>query len=64
MMPGKTGFESSLEIRSRRPDAKIYFMTGYSSRELLSNAMAAGAKGIFNKPRDLPHVLSIVAREA
>jgi CheY-like chemotaxis protein len=63
MMPGKTGFESFLEIRSRRPDAKIYFMTGYSSRDLLSNALAAGAMGILNKPLDLPHVLNIVARE-
>ena len=36
MMPGKNGVESFLEIREQRPDAKVYFMTGYSADDLLN----------------------------
>ncbi len=64
MMPGKNGVDSFLEIRAERPDAKIYFMTGYSADELLKKAMAAGAMGVFGKPIDLPGVLDAVERAA
>ncbi len=64
MMPGKNGVESFLEIREHRPDAKIYFMTGYSADDLLKQAMAGGAMGVFGKPVDLPSVLDIVERAA
>ena len=60
MMPGKNGVESFLEIRKHRPDAKVYFMTGYSGDELLNTAIAGGAMGVFNKPVDLPQVLDAV----
>ena len=59
MMPGKNGVDSFLEIRERRPDAKVYFMTGYSADELLKKAMEGGALGFFGKPMDLPRVLEI-----
>jgi two-component system, NtrC family, response regulator HydG len=62
MMPGKNGVESFLEIRQQRPDAKIYFMTGYSADDLLKTAMVSGAMGVFGKPVDLPRVLEIVGR--
>ena len=64
MMPGKNGVESFLEIRAQRPDAKVYFMTGYSADELLKKAMASGALGVFGKPVDLPRVLDICERTA
>ncbi len=64
MMPGKNGVESFLEIRAERPDAKIYFMTGYSADDLLVKGMAAGAMGVFGKPVDLPGVLDAVERAA
>jgi DNA-binding NtrC family response regulator len=57
MMPGKNGVDSFLEIREQRPDAKVYFMTGYSADELLKKAMEGGALGFFGKPMDLPRVL-------
>ena len=57
MMPGKNGVDSFLEIRQQRPDAKVYFMTGYSADDLLKKAMAGGALGFFGKPMDLPLVL-------
>ncbi len=64
MMPGKNGVDSFLEIRKERPDAKIYFMTGFSADELLKKAMAGGAMGVFGKPVDLPSVLNVVEQAA
>jgi two-component system, NtrC family, response regulator HydG len=62
MMPGKNGVESFLEIRAEKPDAKIYFMTGYSADDLLKTAIAGGAMGVFDKPVDLQSILEIVER--
>ncbi len=59
MMPGKNGVDSFLEIREQRPDAKVYFMTGYSADDLLKKALAGGALGVFGKPIDLPRVLDV-----
>jgi DNA-binding NarL/FixJ family response regulator len=50
MMPGKNGMESFPEIREQRPDAMVYFMTGYSAGELLKKAMAGGALGFSASP--------------
>ena len=63
MMPGKNGVDSFLEIREQRPDAKVYFMTGYSADDLLKKAMAGGALGVFDKPVDLPRVLDVCAAD-
>lgn len=57
MMPGKNGVESFIEIKGKHPDAKVYFMTGYSADDLLKKAKEHGALGIFSKPVDLPKVL-------
>jgi CheY-like chemotaxis protein len=64
MMPGKNGVDCFLEIREQRPDAKIYFMTGFSADDLLKKAMAGGAMGVFGKPVDLPQVLNAVEMAA
>ena len=64
MMPGKNGVDSFLEIREQRPDAKVYFMTGYSADDLLKKAMAGGALGVFGKPVDLPRVLDACQQAA
>jgi two-component system, NtrC family, response regulator HydG len=64
MMPGKNGVESFLEIRAKNPDARIYFMTGFSSHELLERATDQGALGVFGKPTDPAKLLEVVDREA
>ncbi len=64
MMPGKNGVESFLEIRAQNPDAKIYFMTGYSADDLVKKAIAGGALGVFDKPVDLTTMLDAVERAA
>jgi two-component system, NtrC family, response regulator HydG len=64
MMPGKNGVDSFIEIKRSHPDAKVYFMTGYSADDLLSKARAAGALGIFSKPVDLPKILDTLDKVA
>jgi len=64
MMPGKNGVESFIEIRKTHPDAKVYFMTGYSADDLLRKAIDNGALGVFNKPVDLPKMLDTLDRMA
>jgi two-component system, NtrC family, response regulator HydG len=64
MMPGKNGVESFLEIRALNPNARIYFMTGFSSDALLDTATDQGALGVFSKPTDPAKLLEVVDREA
>ncbi len=64
MMPVKNGVESFLEIRKFNPTAKVYFMTGYSDGQLLDEARAGGALGVFSKPTDPERLLDIVDHEA
>ena len=64
MMAGKNGVDSFLEIREQRPDAKVYFMTGYSADDLIKKAMAGGAMGVFGKPVDLSRMLEVCAQTA
>jgi two-component system, NtrC family, response regulator HydG len=60
MMPGKNGVESFLEIKRLKPHAHVYMMTGYSVEQLLQQAIAGGAMGVFSKPVNLYHVLEAV----
>ncbi len=60
MMPGKNGVDSFIEIKQAHPDAKVYFMTGYSAEDLLKKAIDNGAMGVFGKPVDLPKVLDAI----
>jgi CheY-like chemotaxis protein len=64
MMPGMNGVESFLEIKAKNPDARIYFMTGFSSDALLDRATDKGALGVFGKPTDPAKLLEVVDREA
>ena len=64
MMPGKNGVDSFIEIKRDHPDAKIYFMTGYSADDLLNKAIDNGAMGVFGKPVDLPKILDAIERAA
>ncbi|WP_210164795.1 response regulator [Rhizobium leguminosarum] len=48
-MPGMTGIEAMVEIRSRHPMARMVVLTTYDTEELAAQAMAAGAKGYLLK---------------
>ncbi|MBM3520507.1 MAG: response regulator [Alphaproteobacteria bacterium] len=62
MMPGKNGVESFVEIKGFRPEAKIFFMTGFSGDDLMQRARDHGAMGVFGKPVDLNRVLDAMER--
>ena len=64
MMPGQNGVDAFVEIKEKHPEAKVFFMTGYSADDLLKKAMAKGAMGIFGKPVDLPKVLDTLKKVA
>lgn len=59
-LPHKNGVESFLEIRSRKPDARVVMMTGYSMEQLLQRAVENGAWAVMHKPLDMLQVLEIV----
>lgn len=59
-LPHKNGVESFLEIRSRKPDARVVMMTGYSMEQLLQRALDNGAWAVMQKPLDMLQVLEIV----
>jgi signal transduction histidine kinase/CheY-like chemotaxis protein len=61
-MPGMNGAEVAREVRARRPDLPILFVTGYADTEALA---AAGDDGILRKPfveRDLAAKLRTALR--
>lgn len=60
MMPGKNGVESFFEIRKTTPDAKVYFMTGFSADDLVDQALAEGALGVLPKPLDPMELLTVL----
>jgi two-component system response regulator HydG len=59
-LPRKNGVESFLEIRRRKPDARVVMMTGYSMERLLHQALENGAWAVMHKPLDMTQVLGIV----
>ena len=59
-LPHKNGVESFLEIRSRKPDARVVIMTGNSMEQLLQRAVENGAWAVMHKPLDMLQVLEIV----
>jgi DNA-binding response OmpR family regulator len=59
-LPRKNGVECFLEIRSRKPDARVVMMTGYSMEDLLQQAVENGAWAVMHKPLDMTQVLGIV----
>lgn len=64
MMPGKNGVDAFVEIKEKHPEAKVFFMTGYSADDLLKKAIDNGAMGVFGKPVDLPKILDAIERAA
>ena len=60
MMPGKNGVDSFFEIRKQTPDAKVYFMTGFSATDLVDRALEEGALGVLPKPLNPMEILTVL----
>jgi two-component system, NtrC family, response regulator HydG len=64
MMPGQNGVESFLEIRQQHPEARVYFVPGFTADDLLEKAKGHGALGVFGKPSDPAKLLEALDKEA
>ncbi|HCZ12681.1 MAG TPA: hypothetical protein DHV16_10645 [Nitrospiraceae bacterium] len=49
-MPGMSGIEFLVNIKSRRPDQKVMIMTGYDTVEHIVEAISSGAAHYLEKP--------------
>ncbi|MCD6580466.1 MAG: response regulator [Desulfuromusa sp.] len=50
IMPKLSGLELLQKIKEQRPDQAVILMTGYSDKELILEALQAGADDFINKP--------------
>lgn len=66
-MPGKSGIETAREIRENS-NTPIIFLSAYSDKDIVENAVHEGALGYLVKPIDIPQILptieSALARSA
>ena len=66
-MPGKSGIETAREIR-KTTNTPIIFLSAYSDKDIVENAVQEGALGYLVKPIDIPQILptieSALARSA
>ena len=57
-MQGMNGVAAMRAIKSRQPDVTVMLMTGYSSAELIDEALEAGAARVWSKPLDIQSLLA------
>jgi DNA-binding NarL/FixJ family response regulator len=56
-MPGPSPLRAIEDLRTRCPDVKVVILSGYLSRELVEQAIEAGAWGYVHKSEDVSEVL-------
>jgi DNA-binding NarL/FixJ family response regulator len=59
-MPEMSGVEAARAMRKERPDLKILMLTTFDDRELIADAMAAGAKGYILKDTPLLEIIDAI----
>ena len=62
-MPGMDGFEGLRQVRQMAPQTPVAIISAYSDRELISEALKAGAKGYIPKASSetvLRHAVSLL----
>lgn len=60
-MPDKNGADVTKAIIARKPDARIFVITGYPGDQLTQDALTNGAKGILKKPFEIAKILDFFA---
>ena len=60
MLPGRSGLEALLAMRTRRPRLPIVMITGYATPEHEDQVLAAGATAFLPKPFDEAELLTLV----
>jgi DNA-binding NarL/FixJ family response regulator len=64
LMPGLTGIEVAIQVRDRVPETATVLYTGYAEGQMLTEALAAGARGFVLKDAPLNDVVRAVAHAA
>ena len=62
MMPGLSGLELLQQIKEQQPDLAVILMTGYSDKDLILEALKAGADDFINKPINLLQLSTTVEK--
>ena len=64
VMPGMDGIETTLEIISREPDAKILILTTFGTSDKIAAALRAGALGAIMKNAAFPDLVKAIKTTA
>lgn len=56
-MPEKNGAEVTKAVLTKRPDAKIFVITGFPGDQLTQRALECGARGVLKKPFEIAKIL-------
>lgn len=62
IMPNLSGLELLKEIKEQRPDQAVILMTGYSDKDLILEALQAGADDFINKPINILQLSTTVEK--
>jgi signal transduction histidine kinase len=62
MMPGGTGLDLLREVKKLDPNAAVIIMTGFSEKEVILDALKAGADDFINKPLNLLQLRTAVEK--
>lgn len=62
MMPNLDGLELLQKVKEQRPDQAMILMTGYSDKNLILNALKAGADDFINKPINILQLSTTVEK--
>lgn len=62
MMPGRSGLEVLVDLRTRFPRVKVLMITGRNDRETVSEIVDNGAAGMVLKPFNAAKVVETVSR--
>jgi len=62
MMPGGSGIDLLGQVKQIDPNAAVIIMTGFSEKEIILNALKAGADDFINKPLNLLQLRTSVER--
>jgi two-component system invasion response regulator UvrY len=61
-MPGKSGLDSLIQIKSKKPDSKVLMLSMHKEEEMVARALRTGADGYLNKD-SVPEELINAVRE-
>ena len=59
-MPDQSGVDCFMEIKKRRPDARVALMTAYSLEDQIEQALQEGALAVLPKPLDIEKLLALI----